>query len=279
MLGTFTLTEVRSGLESGRFLPTDLAWREGMEAWVLLGDFPLAEEPLEAATPPPILADDIPLAPTPESETIPWEKRDTLGFLPAMVETVKLILSAPKEAFKQISPGSDLIGPLIFCLIISFFSGFANALYNIAFMLMGPSQESSPSVSMEQQMLIMAAMVILSPLLIAVFTFLYAGIYHLLLMLTGGANRGFNATFRVYAYALGAISVIGFIPFCGVYISIPWLLILLVIGFVEVHKASSWQAIVAVLLPIILCCGLVFAVVVAAFGSFAYLLEAMGSVK
>lgn len=38
-LGQFTEQEVSNGLDSGRLLPGDLAWREGMEAWLPLSAF------------------------------------------------------------------------------------------------------------------------------------------------------------------------------------------------------------------------------------------------
>jgi hypothetical protein len=38
-LGTFSEEDVRAGLRSGRFLPTDLGWREGMPQWQPLSTF------------------------------------------------------------------------------------------------------------------------------------------------------------------------------------------------------------------------------------------------
>src|SRR5437762_9959267 len=39
-LGTFSEEDVREGLRSGRFAPTDLGWREGMAQWQPLSQFP-----------------------------------------------------------------------------------------------------------------------------------------------------------------------------------------------------------------------------------------------
>jgi len=39
-LGTFSEAEVREGLQSGRFFLTDLGWREGLESWKPLAQFP-----------------------------------------------------------------------------------------------------------------------------------------------------------------------------------------------------------------------------------------------
>lgn len=39
-LGVFSPAEVAAGLQAGRFLPTDQAWREGMSAWTPLSQWP-----------------------------------------------------------------------------------------------------------------------------------------------------------------------------------------------------------------------------------------------
>ncbi|MFA7343659.1 MAG: GYF domain-containing protein [Terrimicrobiaceae bacterium] len=56
-LGQFTEQEVSNGLDSGQFLPTDLAWQEGMENWQPISSFtglppPGAATPANRPTPP-----------------------------------------------------------------------------------------------------------------------------------------------------------------------------------------------------------------------------------
>src|SRR4051812_48148354 len=49
-LGSFPSEDVRAGWQSGKFLPTDYAWTEGLAEWKTLAEFPeLAPPP----TPPP----------------------------------------------------------------------------------------------------------------------------------------------------------------------------------------------------------------------------------
>ncbi|MEY4403533.1 MAG: hypothetical protein RIR91_1568 [Verrucomicrobiota bacterium] len=38
-LGVFSQEEVAAGLQSGRFLPSDQGWREGMAAWLPLSQW------------------------------------------------------------------------------------------------------------------------------------------------------------------------------------------------------------------------------------------------
>ena len=57
-LGQFTEEEISSGLGSGRFLPSDLAWKEGMESWQPLSSFAGLVPPSAVSVtpvPPPVL--------------------------------------------------------------------------------------------------------------------------------------------------------------------------------------------------------------------------------
>ena len=91
------------------------------------------------------------------------------------------------------------------------------------------------------------------PVWIVIGVFVVAGILHLLLMLVGAAPRDFEATFRVVAYSQ-AVSVLGLVPFCGGLIGFVWWVVIVVLGFSVVHRASTLQAALAVLLPVFLCC-------------------------
>ena len=50
-LGVFSEEDVREGLRSGRFVPTDLGWREGMESWQTLAQFPEFAEAIGTTAP------------------------------------------------------------------------------------------------------------------------------------------------------------------------------------------------------------------------------------
>src|SRR5438046_10192818 len=51
-LGVFSEEEVREGLRTGRFVPTDIWWREGMANWQPLSLFPELGAVAPAAPPP-----------------------------------------------------------------------------------------------------------------------------------------------------------------------------------------------------------------------------------
>ncbi|HEX4665051.1 MAG TPA: DUF4339 domain-containing protein, partial [Chthoniobacterales bacterium] len=106
-LGIFSEDEIREGLRSGRFLPTDLGWREGMPAWKTLAEFP-EFGPSEAAPSAVVIV---------SASGLPWERRQELGFFPAFFETLKLVLLNPAVAFATMKPEGGLVDPLIYGVI------------------------------------------------------------------------------------------------------------------------------------------------------------------
>ena len=93
---------------------------------------------------------------------------------------------------------------------------------------------------------------------VVISAFLGAGIVHLMLLLLGGARRGFEATFRVVCFsqatALLFVIPIFLVPFCGMAV-VVWALVLYVIGLAQAHQIGHGQALAAVLLPVVaLCC-------------------------
>ena len=79
-----------------------------------------------------------------------------------------------------------------------------------------------------------------------------------MLMLVGGADKGFEATARVCSYAQ-ASQLAQVIPFCGGLLSLVWSLILLIVGLSTAHGISRGKAAVAVILPVVLCCAFLVA--------------------
>src|SRR5437762_14239207 len=115
------------------------------------------------------------------------------------------------------------------------------------------------------------AFVILFPLAIIIGLFIGAAIIHLCLMIVGGANQPFETTFRVLAFTQGATGVLQVIPICGGVIAAVWGLVVNCIGLARAHETDTGRAVLAVFLPVIVCCGggLVLAMMVG-FGAFGF---------
>ena len=89
-LGVFSIEEVVSGLQSGKFLMTDLAWREGMSTWVMLAQWSEFAGVI-SAVPPDVIPQSNNL-----SITVPWEKSRSIG---SYFETIKGALLSPYATF------------------------------------------------------------------------------------------------------------------------------------------------------------------------------------
>ncbi len=89
-LGVFSVAEVITGLQSGRFLMTDLAWREGMSTWVMLAQWSEFAGVI-SAVPPDVIPQSNNI-----SLTVPWEKSPSLG---SYFETIKGAILSPYATF------------------------------------------------------------------------------------------------------------------------------------------------------------------------------------
>lgn len=121
----------------------------------------------------------------------------------------------------------------------------------------------SPGVSL-------AWMFVYHVVMLTISLFVFSLILHGCLHLAGGANRPFETTFRVYAYVSGATSVFMILPVIGGFITIGWSLVCAVIGLKEAHETTMKKTAVAVLLPLVLCCGCVLGLILF-FGGLAFL--------
>jgi hypothetical protein len=199
-------------------------------------------------------------APPPGGGT-PWERRDTIGLLNALIETTKQVLSQPAVFFRSMPVTGGLGGPLLYAVIVGYVGLFASTIYNLVFRSvltsslsrMGGNSDVERLASYMQGGAGLVVNLIFGPVMIVIGLFVSAGIVHLVLLALGGALRGFEGTFRVAAYSQAA-SLFNIIPGCGGVIGLVYTIVLLVIGLSEAHGISRGKAAVAVLVPFVLIC-------------------------
>jgi hypothetical protein len=265
-LGTFSEEDVREGLRTGRFIGTDLGWREGMATWQALSQFTEFGAPGPGAPPlqPPAPAAVLPSPPpaatateTPASRSgLPWEHRQERGFVNAFIETLQMVLSRPAEAFSVMKTEGGLGGPLIYALIGGCAGAIVSFLFSLGLHSMGFFAHRPNSFAALAGMGIgSAAFIIFVPVLIVIGLFIGAAVIHLCLMIVGGAKKSFETTFRVLAFSQGSTGPLQMIPICGGVIAGIWGLILNCIGIARAHEIETGRAVLAVLLPVIVCCG------------------------
>ena len=271
-LGVFEVEEIQAGLATGRFLLSDLGWKEGMEGWKPLSTFAElsnapTHEPL-LSTEPGEKAQTTSQGPSEFSgEGLPWEQRDQIGWAQAYLQTVKLVLTEPARAFSIMDQEGGLTSPLIFALIGGFIGGIAGLIYYQIFLLspawIAQTQQLPPQFRALLGASVGIGAIFWIPIKVVLGVFIGAGVLHLCLMLVGGAKRPFETTFRVICFCLGSTNLLLAIPLCGGVIAGVWGLIVQVIGLAKAHDIQTGRALTAVLLPLICCCAFITAAVFA----------------
>ena len=264
-LGSFVEGEIRAGILSGRFTAEDLSWREGMPAWRPLGEmapqwdmhFPAASDVVGAAGIPPEI--------TPVENQPAWEDRASLGLFASISQTVSAVLFRPAETFARLRQTGGLASPLLYFVLLNSVMFAVAAFYQIAAAAMNSTVLSSQFQHTPKSSLLVGLIgsVLISPALYVVASFLGSGIIHLCLMLLGAAARPFETTFRVYCYAHASAAVLNIFPLCGGMIGVIWGAVCIIIGLRETHGIPAWKATLAILMPGLLCCGILFLVGVA----------------
>jgi len=265
-LGTFSEDEVRDGLRSGKFFGPDLGWREGMATWeplAQISEFAQETGPGGAASPQPQFtgASTItPMATIAPRSGLPWDDRQQRGILRAFFDTLVMVLTKPAEAFAVMRREGGLGEPLMYAIIGGSVGGVIYFLYNF---LLGSAHllgsHENPMLQMMGGGIRPLFFIILVPLFVAVGAFISSGIFHLCLMIVGGAKQPFEATFRVVCFAGGSANPLLVIPLCGGLIAGIWKIVIYCIGFARAHETDTGRAVLAVALPLIVCCGGIFA--------------------
>jgi hypothetical protein len=256
--GTVTEEELRDGIFSGKFVSTDLVWREGMSEWKPLGE--MAQQwGMETPAPAlvvPVKTETLPPEAAPGTEPA-WEERDRLGFFPAISRTVSAVLMRPAETFAAMKRTGGLADPLLYFVLLSSAMFAISALYQLAAGSFNPAAlpPNFPHASKGAFSVALIGSILLSPALYVVSAFISSGITHLCLRLLGGANRPFETTFRVICYAQASAAVFNLLPLCGSLIGVIWGAYCIIIGLREAQQTTGWKATLAITLPGLLCCG------------------------
>jgi len=255
-IGQFSPEEVAEGLQTGEFLPGDLAWCEPMESWKPLAEF--TDLPVvEPALVPPALDEAVVAAP--DQPEPAWERRAGLGLGPAIFQTVQQVFATPAFTFKTMKLEGGFRSPLLLYVILLTLTTWAATTYQIIYFRMNPDEmlkslpaEVTPALMISSLIFTMVA----APFFVAAGAFISSGIFHLILMALGAANKPYEATFRAVCYAMAPASLLQMIPMCGGVLYLLMGLTLLIIAIREVHQTENWRATVGVILPTFVCCGL-----------------------
>jgi hypothetical protein len=254
-LGKFDEQEVADGLKSGRFLPADLAWREPMATWEPLSTFTDLPEPSEQIV---VEVKEEPLPAIPEPA---WERSESSLSPSAALETIRQVLFSPKETFQKMTTTGGYSKPLVFYTLMAWFSGIASVGYQAVAGMVNPTifGEIGKNLSTMTIVIIACAVALILPIFLIFGSFFSAAMFHLSLLVVGGANKPFEVTYRAFAYATGALAVLQFIPLCGGYLSSLAGLFYMVIALREAQQTETWRIVLGSLILFLVCCGAVVA--------------------
>lgn len=178
-----------------------------------------------------------------DSKYCPWEDRGNLGLFEAIKQTVLGVLFRPTEFFSKTPPTGGLAKPLVFGLIVG---SLGIVLTQVWTAVLQPDKGGLGHVLL---------WTIFSPVVAAIALFVGSAITHVCLAIVGGANEEYEATFRVQCYAQAA-QVWQVLPVAGAFVSTIWTLVAAVIGLREMHGTTSGKAVLAIILPVLVCCGI-----------------------
>jgi hypothetical protein len=200
----------------------------------------------DRAIPPPV-------PPLPEVGTSAWEEKycawedfQTLGWWKAFTETVKESLLNPTEFYSKLPALGGFKEPLIYGVISIGTVSIVNQIWS---MLLGKGSGGFGGV-----LISLLIAIIVAPITAVLIMFIGSGLTHLCLSLVGGASESYEATFRVVAYSQGT-ALLGIVPVLGALVGAIWNICIVVVGLKEIHGASTGQAVAAILLPGVVCCG------------------------
>jgi hypothetical protein len=197
------------------------------------------------------------------TQILDWERRKEIGWIKAYWATVKQSLFDPMKFFESVPAQGGLESPLIYGMISICVGIIFTALYQLLFQSFGFFFQLLVHRTKEMVLgaglygTIALVMVLSSPIQAFIHLFLYSGILHLFVMMVGGNKKGFEATFRAFAYSQG-MQLFQVVPFVGPLAGLIWFFILYIQGLKKLQSCSNGQAAAAAFLPLVLCCGLMF---------------------
>jgi len=261
-LGVFSQEEVAAGLQAGRFLPTDQAWREGMSAWTPLSQW---EEfsPLGIPSAPAEFAQAASAQPMPA-----WERGSSIE---NFFSTIKDVALNPVQTFDNLPAEGGLGRPLLYNYLTTFPALLLlAALYALILAVMGDGvlqglrdDSTVPSfmkdLSVGGLMGLMFGFVFCLALFAPLALFVSSAFTYFLL-LPWSPRGGYAGSFRANAYVNGAFFPLTCIP-CLNYVAAPWQMVVNVIALSRVHQIAWWKVLISVVvIPCCLCCGVYAAV-------------------
>jgi hypothetical protein len=158
--------------------------------------------------------------------------------------------------YQEMRREGGLGAPFAFAFVAGLLGAIGTAFYSWAEIMLEVASDALPEADVTLMLVLALVMNGLAFFMYVAHLFIGSAFIHVLLSLFGGANRGFETTYRVVNYAAGAASVLNLIPLLGIFSSgITWL-ILAANGLASAHETTTGRTVAAVLMPGVIWSGL-----------------------
>jgi DNA-directed RNA polymerase subunit RPC12/RpoP len=190
-----------------------------------------------------------------EDEAGPAWERDGAS-LASFLRTLRELFGRTGHTFRTMRRSGKLALPLVFALIGNLAGALASAISTYITLRFGLYGMRVQPLMLDPEDFLLS--IVLYPVYVVASLFVFAGIYHVMLMLVGGANHGYPTTFRVIAYSSGAASTLMVIPLIahvtGPVAGLVWT-VMTIVGASRAHGTSGGNAALAFYLPVLIGCG------------------------
>jgi hypothetical protein len=212
---------------------------------------------------------------TASSDTFPWESRNQLGFFEALKASALMLVQRPADAFRSMMKQGDFGSPILWAVLFMTVFGFIGQIWGLLFnvgissLMPGDFGGSDMAFATGFGVIGLLASIFILPIAALLSCFIGGGILHLCAMITGcltQSRAGFEGTVRVVGYSSIA-NIVQVVPILGGLVYMFWWVYLMVVGVREVHGTTTGRALAAVLMPLVVCCGLYIGVLVLVFGA------------
>lgn len=203
------------------------------------------------------------------STKLPWDEREQLGLWRAWWRTSTTLISSPAATLRTVEPDAPLGSSVLFALL-STLAGFmptvaGYALVAVPLVMLRGDEPELRGLGGGLVVAGVAAFYVVFLLFMQLASMLFfAALDQLGLLLLGAQPKGFNVSVRASALSM-APYLLGLVPICGLYVFPLWALVLRIVGLSALHRTSGGKAAVAVLLPVVLLCGLVLIIYASVF--------------
>jgi hypothetical protein len=206
------------------------------------------------ASPAEAFAPQLGYSPAGERPGLPWEVEG-----PGVVswwKTAQMCLSDATQAFRLMRREGGLGSPLMFA-VCGMMIGFAGQmLWQLPFLLIeafGKGNAGGQQFALTEAMIEIGGGAVITILFATFGLFLSAAIYHVALLMLGGASQSFETTYRVVAFTHGSLAWLQVIPVVGGCIILVMHFVCLINGLAQAQETTTGKAAAAVFLPLLLC--------------------------